>query len=267
MKKPLKQPKAIRLLKYFWSARNLPRFFSNWYILPLSYLGLVNLREGKIIKLSNAYKFKILHFLDALGIKEVFLDDDYQLKLSNSPKTIIDIGANIGAFSIFMASKYPKAHIYSYEPSASTFRVFLHNIKINNFSKQISPFKLAVYKKNSQIKLYNPGPSGLRSIHHTRNEKKSETVETITLEKIFSQNKINKCDLIKIDCEGAEYEILANTPPTVFKKIKQVVLEFHEMTPSQSHIQLINILKMNGFKVKGDYHKIENNIGYIYAKK
>ena len=46
-----------------------------------------------------------------------------------------------------------------------------------------------------------------------------------------------------------------------------MVLEFHEMIPSQSHLHLVNILEKNNFKVTGSYHKIENNIGYLYAKK
>ena len=267
MKQPLKQAKAVRLFKYFYSAKNLPLFFTNWYILPLSYLGLIKLNKGKIIKLNNGLRFKIVHFPDALGVKEVFLDNDYQLNLPENIKTVIDIGANIGAFSIYIANRYPKSHLYSYEPSTSTFKILTQNIKLNKLEAKISPFKFAVYKNNTIIKLYNPGPSGLRSIHHTRNETKSESVKTVTLEKIFSSNKISKCDLLKIDCEGAEYEILKNTPANIFKKIKRVVLEFHEMTPSQSHLQLINILKANNFKVTGSYHKIENNIGYIYAQK
>ena len=267
MKQPLKQAKIIRLIKYFYSAKNLPLFFTNWYLLPLSYFKVIKLNKGKVINLNNGLRFKIVHFLDALGVKEVFLDNDYQLDLPKNLKTVVDIGANIGAFSIYIANRFRKSHLYSYEPSVSTYKILTQNIKLNGLVGKISPFRFAVYGKNTTIKLYNPGPSGLRSIHHTRNETKYESVRTITLEKIFSSNKITKCDLLKIDCEGAEYEILENTSVGVFKKINRMVLEFHEMIPSQSHLHLVNILEKNNFKVTGSYHKIENNIGYLYAKK
>jgi hypothetical protein len=46
-----------------------------------------------------------------------------------------------------------------------------------------------------------------------------------------------------------------------------MAIEFHELTPQQQHSQIIDLLKKSGFKVSGHYHHIENNIGYIYARR
>ena len=54
-----------------------------------------------------------------------------------------------------------------------------------------------------------------------------EKVPTISLEELWEREKIEKCDLLKCDIEGAEYEVFLNTPPEVLRQIKQMVMEWH----------------------------------------
>ena len=60
--------------------------------------------------------------MDAWTVKEVFVNNDYKIKSSKQPKIIIDIGANIGSFSIFAASKMPNAKIFGFEPLRGAFQ-------------------------------------------------------------------------------------------------------------------------------------------------
>lgn len=268
MIKPKAKPKFIRLFLYYFSAFSLIKFFKNWYVLPLSYLGLFDLSSGYQLITKKGLRFNIKHFLDAIGVKEVFIDSEYHIPRHSKHKlTIIDIGANIGAFTVFAALNNRNSHLYSFEPSKTTFQLLQKNIKVNGLDKNVTAVQKAVWNKNSIIKLYNPGPSGLRSAFQTRHETSYEKVKTITLAEIFSHYKIKHCHLLKLDCEGAEYEILSSTPKQIFAKIDQLDLEFHELTPDQKHQDLINLLKNQGFKVSSRYHHIENNIGYIYAHK
>ena len=73
-------------------------------------------------------------------------------------------------------------------------------------------------------------------------------VKSISLKDIFIDNKLNKIDFLKIDCEGAEYKILFNTPKKVLKKIKKIALEYHQMD-GFSVEDLKEFLSNNGFKV------------------
>lgn len=260
-------PAPVRLFKYFISSFQLIELVENWHIIPLGVFGLIDFKKGIVLKLRSGIRFKCRHFMDAWTIKEVFINNDYKIKPSKQPKIIIDIGANIGAFSILVASKMPNAKVLSFEPLRETFQQLQDNVLINGLDKQITPQKMAVYRKEKTIKLYNTGRSGLSSIYRTRNEEKFELVKSTTLEKIFERNKIKTCDYLKIDCEGAEYDILSNCPKSVFKKIKTISLEFHEMTPGQNHHSLIKILNNNDFRTFHKYNDIEHNIGYIYARK
>ena len=260
-------PAPVRLFKYLISSFQLIGLVENWYVIPFGVFRLIDFRKGLVLKLKGGVKFKCRHFMDALTIKEVFVNNDYKIKSSKQPKIIIDIGANIGSFSIFAASKMPNAKIFSFEPLRGTFQQLKENISINGFGKQIVPNKMAVYKEEKRIKLYDAGISGLSSIYRTRNEENFELIKSTTLKNIFEKNKIKTCDYLKIDCEGAEYDILSNCPKSIFKKIKTISLEFHEMIPGQNHHSLIKILNNNDFRTIHKYNDIEHNIGYIYASK
>lgn len=268
MNQPKPHPKVNRFfLKYYISSFRLISIIKNWPIIPLGAFSIVSFKKGRILKLRNGIKFKVKDFEDASTIKEAFALNDYKIQPSLHKLIIIDIGANIGSFSILAAFKVPNATIYSYEPGEIAFGQLQENIRMNGMEKRIIPFKLAVYKSIGEVKLYNFGKTSLSSIYSGSKERNFETVRTITLENIFLDNKIRVCDFLKIDCEGAEYDILANCPSYILKRVKQISLEFHEMNSKQNHHDLINILKDNGFKLTHRYNDTENNIGYIYAKR
>ncbi len=254
----------IKKLRYYFEALAFIQFIENWYLIPLGYLGLIDLSSGPILRLKNGLKFKIVHYFDALALKENFFNNDYRFASSSKPITVIDIGANIGDSSIYFASRSPKAKIVAIEPSKETFKQLQENIMLNNFSKQIMPLNLAVYKKKTKIKLFNPGPSGQRSLYQKRGTKKFELVSTITMKEIFQKYKIKRCDFLKLDCEGAEYDILTAIPETLFPQIRQIALECHPVKDHNPQ-ELQKFLEKQGFRVHQANHHIEKDISYLYA--
>lgn len=264
MIRPPQKPKWLRRVLYYLSSFSFLKIVENWYLIPLSYLKIIN-PSDHLIRLQNGLKFNLTHVVDAWAIKEVFADSDYQLRSTGRKFTVVDIGAHIGTFSLFAASLNPHIKVYSFEPSQPTFRALQINILLNNFSNQIYPFRLAVFNKITTHRLYNSGLPGTRTLDAIFQSESFETVKTTTINEIFRINKIKYCDYLKIDCEGAEYSILSSCPPSLFKKVKQVSLEFHEKTPNQNHHQLVDLLVDRGYKVTHKYNPIENTIGYIYA--
>src|SRR3989344_3542063 len=77
-------------------------------------------------------------------------------------------------------------------------------------------------------------------------------INCLSLKDIFDANSISVCHLLKMDCEGAEYEILYNAPDECFKKIKEIRLEYHNHESSQNNNGecLKNFLEKKGFTVK-----------------
>ena len=98
--------------------------------------------------------------------------------------------------------------------------------------------------------------------------KSSESVkiDSTSLQNFFDENKIDHCDFIKLDCEGAEYEIIRNLPVEYFQKINKFVIEYHMAdTHPELLIELKKKLSEKNFKI--ETKKLFSDIGFLYAKK
>ncbi|MFH1234966.1 MAG: FkbM family methyltransferase, partial [Candidatus Diapherotrites archaeon] len=158
--------------------------------------------------------------MDEFIIKEIFEMDEYSIDKMRLPKkaTIIDVGAQIGCFTIKSATIAKKGKIFSFEPMESNFKLLERNVKTNNLNNVLF-FHKGIANKKGKRKLYLcTDNTGGHSIS-TKRSKKYEIVDCISLRQAISENKIENIDLLKLDCEGAEYEILYSTPKSAFIKI------------------------------------------------
>lgn len=146
----------------------------------------------------------------------------------NNAKIVIDIGAHIGSFSVFAAlNASPDVKVYSYEPSQANYKFLIQNIKLNGLNN-IKEFQLAISGEKGKVRLYM---NEKRSTFNSTTIPKGYPVEVdaITLQNILDDNAINNCDLLKIDCEGAEYAILLNAQEREFRRIGNIALEYHDV--------------------------------------
>ena len=200
--------------------------------------------DNSTIEIGELTKFNInntdFQFIDshsasyaANAIKNEIITGDY--KIDNfqvkAGDVMIDIGAHIGMISILYAKLYPKLTVYAFEPVPDNYTALLKNIELNNVTNVI-PFNMTVTKDGRDITITanfdgNTGSSTQFATDEEKNEYDNFSVKSITLENIFKKHNIKKCKLLKIDCEGSEYEILMNTPDKIFKKIENLVGEFH----------------------------------------
>jgi|SRR3989344_2536866 len=255
----------MRFIKYFWYLKtylSLSKIVSNWYDIFFQALG-INSNPNFTLYLKSGEEFKLTHFKDSPVLSENWQLDIYHLRQLHRPKTIIDIGAYVGDFSIMAAKLFPGSNIYAFEPAPDSYHCLLVNILANSVTN-INPFSIAVTDKNGQQQLFDPGPGGQRSLNPTPKSSKPFKVQTQTLSWIFNSLKISTCDLLKMDSEGAEYEILFSTPPDIFKKIKRIALEFHDR-PFGDHNGLIELLSRLGYHTLIQYHPVEGDIGMLYA--
>lgn len=131
--------------------------------------------------------------------------------LSKKSQTIIDIGANIGFYSLLASAANPNANIYSFEPVPRLVERFEKHIEINSF-KNISIEEIAVSNKNGVISFYVPIGDTM-ALASSVNEDWLGNSEKISVnsETLFSYKKragLAKIDLIKMDCEFHELEVL-----------------------------------------------------------
>ena len=168
---------------------------------------------------------------------EINMSNEYDFRNMDFKKgdVVVDIGGNIGMISIFLAKKYPFLRIYAFEPVRQNYENFLKNIELNKIPpKTITLENKAVTSDgrvvNMKINPLNTGGSSISDIISVGgiSQDINNNVQSISLNGIFNKYNIKKLSLLKIDCEGAEYEILYNTNRMNLKKISKLRGEFHE---------------------------------------
>lgn len=201
---------------------------------------------------------------DARIVREVFIKKQYILNfiLPENP-VIIDIGGYIGDFSLY-ASKYLRAkRVIVCEPVLENFELLNLNISDNNFNNIIKPIKKAVGKNdNLKIYIHKLGDNEIHASSHLNKEDAEERLaDNITLNELIQENQIENVDLLKIDCEGNEYEILLSTDSKLFNKIDNIVFEYHKIDNYKQKLR--KVLK----KLKNMNYEITRRGSLIYAKK
>lgn len=217
---------------------------------------------GMTLRKRGVERQEFLEMVKEIFFRHVYNPDGFEIGEND---VVVDIGANVGVFTIFAATK-TKNKVYAYEPYIRNFEVLKKNTK--GFSN-VKCFSFAVSKKSGKEKLYLDGDYTVgilfnRNIHGKL--KKYVEVTTTSLEKIFEDNKLKKIDFLKMDCEGSEGDILKSTPINYLKKIKKISLEFHDNVSSLKHDGIIKLLKSAGFVTKLNWQK-GSFFGYIYRKR
>lgn len=239
------------------------KLFKNWPTYLLFAIGLLSKKE-QMVYLRSGLKFAVRKKSgDMVAIIEDFYEQQYlpNKKCFGEEAVIVDLGAHIGTFSVLAAKMARGGMVFSYEPDKQNFVQLLKNIKLNNI-ENIKPLNSAVWKERRRINLYYNNNSSLgHSLIQGGGESNYYSVESLTLEDIFNSNNIKTCDLLKIDVEGAEYEILFSAPKKIYEKINSIYFEFHEDQAKRwGEKDLINFLKNNNYKI----NQLKNS-NIIYA--
>jgi FkbM family methyltransferase len=183
--------------------------------------------------------------------------------------TVIDVGAHIGTFSLLLADMAPEGKIYALEPSDDTFEVLKKNVIENCLQQRMIPSKLALFNSESTIKLFHDKQSG--NWGHSIVSQLSDTyeeVETISMDSFFVKNNIQHCDLIKFNCEGAEFKIIESALDDTLNKVDTWIILFHEdLEKEGNRNNIIQRLKKNGFIVRLIRVSDDNKRGWITATK
>lgn len=162
---------------------------------------------------------------------------------------VLDIGAHIGSFSIHLARRFPTIHILAFEPHPVTFKLLKENISLDNLTATIQPFPVGIGGTDGIRSLYeDTGNTGANSTIATHHSKLNHIpIPMTSLPTLFTTYAIGRCALLKLDCEGSEYEILSRAPEALLGRINAIIMETH---PGYSLPTLIRRLKKTGFRVR-----------------
>jgi FkbM family methyltransferase len=214
-------------------------------------------REGRgtvDIRTADGLKITIRRNLwDARILQEVFLSRVYvkDLRLPKRP-TIVDIGGYIGDFSLFAVKHLGARQVIVYEPSRKNYAVLRRNVESNNYGDVIVASNMAV-SDSSEVLLNIDVPDREQANVSVFGSDRAAAarIPSITLADLIVRHSLDDVDLLKLDCEGAEYPILLSTPIEVFERIHNVVFEYHEIDGLENKLEAVEQkLRAAGYSVK-----------------
>jgi len=159
---------------------------------------------------------------------------------------IVDIGAHIGTFAVLAASKAKRGAVHAIEACQDTFDFLRMNAALNRMT-YLHAHHLALSGKRGLCTLYHDAENWGHSVVHQQSAS-SETVESCTLLEFFEENRIDRCNFVKFNCEGAEFPILLGSSPELLRRIDGMLVLYHgDLWTENSTEELIAHLQASGF--------------------
>ena len=211
--------------------------------------------------------FSVRTAMDVWSVKEAFIDRFYETYGTpvGDGWTVIDIGGGLGEFTLFAAVGHPNNRVLAFEPFGQSYQLLVENVRKSGVVN-VDAINEAVSSRTGSLVLASSAGEPLQ-FQSGRNleEAKGETVPAISLEDLFARHSIETCDLLKLDCEGAEYDILFNAPDTILQRIYRMVMEYHDGVTAHTHDELRAFLNDKGFQTRVTPNVVHDDLGYLYA--
>jgi len=247
--------------------------FMNACRMQLPLIQLISFIGARYRRNTDRLKFSTIQFSDVshslwTQIFHLFLLKEYsppgfEIKEGD---IVVDIGANRGVFTALAA--YKKAGlILAYEPDPDNYTSLSNLVSLNGFL-MVKLHNIAVAGTEGYRPLYLSNENTRHTIvgrDVVTNQELEESIEvkTILLDDIVKN--VNKVDLLKIDCEGAEYEILLSTGVSILEKVRRIVIEYHGDEQDIRVFEIINRLKEIGYCIQLNPNNFGAPFGMIFA--
>lgn len=179
-------------------------------------------------------------------LKEIYIDKWYERHLVGKQGMVVfDIGAYVGITANYF-SEYAKV-VHAVEPNKDNYECLEATVKQNQLTN-VKTYKAAISNKDEKVKLFYGGQNSAHNILGGTGG--FEEVEGWTLETLFNKTGETRVNLLKLDIEGAEFEVLGGLPfKRVAPKIDMIMGEIHEWAGRNPN-QIFWALKDNGFEVE-----------------
>lgn len=233
--------------------------------------GSFNVEKGEIFFCFSNLKFLLTNRSDLFILKEIFVNRIYDFLSLSNDIVVIDIGMNVGLASLFFADKPYVSKVYGFEPFKPTFDQLQQNLQLNpHLAHKIIAYNYGLGKEDKHFSIpYSPEAKGLASIYEDNqniNKIQNKIFEKIEIKKSSSEIKSitqkhpEQRIVMKIDCEGAEYEIIEDLENHIDRNVFLILMEWHSGNPKN----LLKKLKNTGFETL--FNKFDNvDAGLITA--
>lgn len=162
--------------------------------------------------------------------------------------SVLDIGANIGYYTLIMAKLVgTQGNVFAFEPEPSNFKILSKNIKINNYTNvNAEKFILSEHDGKTKLFLSNSDPGSHKIFPSNNTDERNIIVDSISVDSYFKKHSIDPhiINFIKMDVEGSEFSVLKGMKTILDKKNDlKIILEYDPIQFKKSNINPIDILK------------------------
>lgn len=216
---------------------------------------------------NSKLKIDVQSDADQSVLDEIFFDRDYALiepYIKSAKNGILDIGAHKGFFVLYSRVLNSSVPIYAYEPEENNFRELKKHL-LENHIENVFPKNVAVAGREGSVVLHLSEDSHNHTLLPVLPSFDEKKVNAVLLENIL--RKMGKCDLIKMDCEGSEFQIFDTAPNSIFQAVPVFFLEYHEFTDEMRVSNLKSLFESKGFKVKIFPSRYDKRMGFLLANR
>jgi FkbM family methyltransferase len=216
---------------------------AEWHRTPLH---RVRLRNGVV--LNGPETIELAFLFQETWLRQIYAPHGYEIE---DGETVIDIGANIGIFAIYAATRARDVKVYAYEPFPENVKWLRNNLAdsgVSNVQVNQKAVGAETGLRNLQV---NSDDWIMHSLFGNGSEANSGLpVECVSFDDVMNQNGIEQCDLLKLDCEGSEYEILQRCAPETLRRVRRIVGEYHQGAGIEGTGQeLCHFLESRSFRI------------------
>ena len=198
--------------------------------LVAAYLNLGSPSFPLDIPLRDGGQVRVFSSGEARVFWHIFIHHCY--RLWDDCKTIVDAGANIGMFSVWAGRQLPQARILALEPFPETFARLQYNLRLNQLQRRVDAVQFALCAESGERAMPAASESQRRTLVPADRKCADDrvvSVPSISLPELMDRYELNQIDLLKMDIEGSEWEVLLSTPASVFRSIRRIQFEYHEV--------------------------------------
>ena len=210
------------------------RHTADWFKLSAAYIGFKTHLPFEIRMASGSFEFR--ETSDIATFWQIFYRRVYRVDPGDI--SILDAGANIGAFTLYALQTAPQARVIAVEPAPDSCGRIRSLLRLHGLESRCALHQVALGRIRGETTIQLNVGSQFR-----RSGLDGERVQMETLASLLQGKTL---DLLKMDIEGAEYEVLDSLPPSLLRGIKRIVLEYH---PNASPQKAIQPLISNGFRI------------------
>jgi FkbM family methyltransferase len=241
----------LRLLREFaqirgavrnWRTVGIAAYLYKWLSLPERDL-TVETREGCKLRVPLTRNVGALYPVLEVFAQRVY---DCEWEIEESP-TVLDIGGHVGSFLVWLAAQDDGVRGVAYEPDPAAFPYLRENLDANGLAHVDARLE-AVGHESMDARLYRPLPGGGTSSLYGTSEQPGDSIPTSVVSFDAAVSRFQReISLLKLDCEGAEYDIVLRGDADSFQRIRRIVMEYHHPVEGAGPDALVARLTELGF--------------------